>query len=191
MPYGPFSDLAKFQNFFNDTFVHDPCSTLYAIIDKTRLQGEEPEIRCDPSPSSFAGSIGLLNASPKNRSVEIGHILILPPFQRTHVAVNATGLLLAYGLDRPDEGGLGLRRVQWQAHAANARSIGSAQGIGFKLEGYMRWQRVLEAGKEGGEREEDGHGPGRSSAMLAICWDDWELGRLKEAVQERMLLRTN
>jgi RimJ/RimL family protein N-acetyltransferase len=177
LPYGPFSDLAQLQDTMEDRLFRDPCSTLFAIIDKTRSQDEE--IECDAA--SFAGSIGFLRASPENSSIEIAHILILPSFQHTHVGVNAIGLLLVYCLERPNEGGLGLRRVQWQAHAANVRSIGLAQKMGFKLEGYIRWQRVLKPGKEGDERT-DGRGPGRSSAMLSICWDDWEQDGVKEAV---------
>lgn len=46
--------------------------------------------------------------------------------------------------------------------------------LGFTLEGVMRWQRVLPHGKKGlvpsGGLEV---GPGRHTAMLAMCWDDW------------------
>jgi len=184
LTYGPFLDFAELQEAFDDKFFRDPYTMMFAITDKTRSQDEETE----GDASSFAGAIGLLNASPENSSIEIGHVLILPSFQRTHVAANAVGLLLGYCLEGPGGGGLGLRRVQWQAHASNARSIGLAQKMGFKLEGYLRWQRVLIPGKEGGERG-DGRGRGRTDAMLSICWDDWEQEGVKEAVQKTMELR--
>ena len=102
-------------------------------------------------------------------------------------------------------GDLGLRRVQWQADTRNVASIRAAQRLGFVLEGVMRWQRVCTENKEcvsvSDRRNEEGDdtgigrvgkvvaeppredaggnriGPGRHSAMLALCWDDWLSGK--------------
>lgn len=134
--------------------------------------------------------IGLLNASPENLSFEVGHLTILPAFQRTHVSSNAVGLLLHWALDLPStganhtsvSGGLGLRRVCWSANTQNTRSIALAERLGLKLEAIMRWERVLPAERvafakkelrEGDPRRES---PGRDTARLAICWDDWVNG---------------
>jgi len=118
-------------------------------------------------------------------AVEIGHILTLPAFQRTYVTSNAVGLLLHYALDTPSAGGLGLRRVFWQANALNEKSVRAAQRMGFHFEAIIRWDRVLPLGKDidiagnkKGERSEDPR-PGciaRDTAMLSLCWDDWEGG---------------
>jgi RimJ/RimL family protein N-acetyltransferase len=91
-------------------------------------------------------------------------------------------------LDPPPHG-LHLRRVQWQAFSTNQASIAAAQRLGFQLEGIIRWQRVLPEGKIGNsdgviddkmpEMDPTGQkrlGPGRHSAMLSLCWDDWENG---------------
>lgn len=186
LPYGPFKDLSELELFFETTVRRDPAIILFAIIDKTRLSDAE-KVDAKATSASFAGVMGLLFATPQARSIEIGHIVILKPFQRTHVTVNANGLLLAYCLDSPAEGGLGLRRVQWQAHASNNASVNAAKGFGYRFEGYIRWLRVLPLNKEGAERD-DGYGPGRTNAVLSICWDDWEQGT-KEAVQKSMVLR--
>ena len=59
------------------------------------------------------------------------------------------------------------------------------------LEGVIRWQRVVADGKKcvsesSGEKADgkpvvdpDGKklGPGRHSAMLSMCWDDWLDGK--------------
>ena len=107
-------------------------------------------------------------------------MITIPKFQRTHVTTHGTGLLLQHTLDAPPKG-LGLRRVQWQANSLNTRSIKTAQRLGFTLEGIIRWQRVLDP-ECTGNNVDVGHlpevngkklGPGRHSAMLAFCWDDW------------------
>ena len=133
--------------------------------------------------SALAGLIGLLNSSPTNLAIEIGFIMILPSFQRTHVTSNAVGLLLHYALDLPVDGGLGLRRAVWQANALNEASVRSAERMGFKLEAVLRWDRVLpigkdDAGNKKGDRDGDPRAGyvGRDTAMLSICWDDWESG---------------
>ncbi|QRV88913.1 GNAT family acetyltransferase [Ceratobasidium sp. AG-Ba] len=133
--------------------------------------------------------MGYLNAAPEFASVEIGYAIVLPAYQRTFVSTHAIGLLLRYALDLPADGGLGLRRVQWQAHADNAPSIRAAQRMGMKLEGIIRWQRPWPADKAGACQGRDGDalGPvaGRHSAILAICWDDWEDGG-RELVRKMM-----
>lgn len=70
--------------------------------------------------------------------------------------------------------------------------------MGYTLEGVIRWQRVLPEGKTGvGAGGRDGKGlpevgsdgrilgPGRHSAMLSMCWDDWRAGK-RDAVVELM-----
>jgi RimJ/RimL family protein N-acetyltransferase len=92
------------------------------------------------------------------------------------VTTNAVGLLLNYLLEAP----LSLRRVTWLANARNERSVKAAERMGFRLEGVMRWHRILPEGKDGQlvelEGLSNGRGPGRDTAMLSICWDDWRDG---------------
>lgn len=107
------------------------------------------------------------------------------------------GLLLQYCLQLPENGGLGLRRVQWQANAQNEASIKTALRMCFRHEGVKRWERVVPAAigkvntveklpREGDPRRSD---PGRHTAVLSLCWDDWEDGA-QERVRELMKPRS-
>jgi RimJ/RimL family protein N-acetyltransferase len=149
------------------------------VIDKTRTSTSKPTL------ANFAGIIAYLRASPVNLSVDIGYLIILPPFQQTHVTTNAVGLLLRYALDLPPHG-LGLRRVGWRANMLNTKSIGIAQKMGFKLEGILRWEFVFPGSKtraaNGGREREGDPRPGtvgHDAAILALCWDDWERERAR------------
>lgn len=155
---------------------------MYAAYDKV--------LNPDPTP---AGIIGLLDASPENLSAELGFVVAFPKYQRTHLTTNMIGLLLQYCLELPENGGLGLRRVQWQANAQNAASIKAALRLGFLHEGVKRWERIVLASetkqntveklpREGDPRRAD---PGRHTAVLGLCWDDWEDGT-REKVRELM-----
>jgi RimJ/RimL family protein N-acetyltransferase len=163
---------------------------LFAVIDKTRSD----EFNVDRD-GAFAGIVGLLNSSVEHLSTEVGPIITMPPFQRTHVTTNAVGLLLQYVLDLPKDGGLGLRRVQWQANSLNAASMGLGEKMGFRTEGLLRWDRVVVGGWEKGkagrgmqrgtaqsdsEESAKAEEMGRDTIMLGLCWDDWEGGGRKK-----------
>ncbi|KAG9110662.1 hypothetical protein FRC07_008173 [Ceratobasidium sp. 392] len=206
LPWAPALLVNDYDTHYESIMRSDPAWCVYAILDKAKLtdetdktQGKEQTQSCDVlsllSPTvclcsadpprtaivvehALAGAMGYLRADPELGSVEIGYAIVLPAYQRTFVSTHAIGLLLRYALDSPADGGLGLRRAQWQAHADNAASIRAAERMGMKLEGIMRWQRPWSADKEGVHLARDGDalGPegGRHSAMLAMCWDDWE-----------------
>lgn len=140
--------------------------------------------------------LGYLITDTTHLKTEIGYITILPPFQRTHVTTNAVGLLMEYALNPPSLSGLGLRRVQWQTNELNYQSVHAAERMGFKMEGTLRWDRVLPSGKgkpgssvllKAGDPRSDC--VGRHTAILAICWDDWENGGKEEAL--RLMARQN
>ncbi|KAF9039319.1 hypothetical protein BJ165DRAFT_1596791 [Panaeolus papilionaceus] len=124
-----------------------------------------------------------------------GCIIIFPPFQRTHVASNAIGLLLGYALNTSDvqEGALGLRRVARQANYRNKASVGAAERMGYKREALTKWERVLPPRKElvgAGNRvtlradDPKPDHPGRITVILGFSWEDWENGE-REKIQER------
>jgi RimJ/RimL family protein N-acetyltransferase len=190
MPVGPFENEQDFNTSFLQTIAHpDPGMVLFAIIDKTK-----PPSAADEE-GALAGIMCYMNTSTANLSTEIGYIAILPPFQRTHVTSNAVGLLLQYALELPSQGGLGLRRVQWQCSSMNAPSIRAAERMGFVKEGIMKWHRVYHGGKDKGKvhngrefppRDDDGEQHyARDTVMLSHCWDDWEQG-WRENVQAIM-----
>ena len=145
----------------------DPTWILFAIIDKMHGGG------------TYAGLIGLVNASPANLSVEIAWVLVFPERQRTYVTSNAIGILLQYCLElprHPERPGLGMRRVVWTAHGENGASQAAAKRMGFKEEGVKRWAYVMPEGMEGnGIALRDGDPePGRHSVVFSVCGDDWD-----------------
>lgn len=187
LPFGPYESRESFDSWYEE-FNQTPHSNIFfAIFDKTRENAVD---------KGFAGMIVLLDVSKEQLSAEIG-LTILSAFHRTHVTTNAIGLLLHWLLNPtsdPVRGpiGLGLRRVYWTADIHNKRSIALAERLGMKLEAISRWARVLPADRvklakrekvrEGDPREEC---PGRHSARLAICWDDWVSGG-RDKVDQQM-----
>jgi RimJ/RimL family protein N-acetyltransferase len=181
-------------SFYNPIIHKNPGFVLFLLIDKTRTPSTSGGITGEEG--AIAGHMAYMNTSEKNLATEIGYVLILPPFQRTHVTSNATGLMMHYMLDTPERGGLGLRRVFWQTNALNLASRRTAERLGFRFEGILRWDRVLPNNKqEFGNgikvREGDPRGEacvGRDTAMFSHCWDDWEGGGREkvDAIMARM-----
>jgi hypothetical protein len=132
-------------------------------------------------------------SSPADATADLG-LLLLSAFRGTFVGTQALGLLMLHLLDGPGTGGMGLRRVQWQCNAGNKASVRKAERMGMRMEATVRWKEVLPWGKVGaegegvprgvgvgresgsGEEAGQGWGPGRHTAVLAICWDDWREG---------------
>ena len=167
------------ENYYEPGIRKNAGWTVFAIFDKTKQNANLNE----DDTQVFAGLIGYINSSPANLATEIGLVMILPPFQRTHIASNAAGLLLEYALNLPSESpsGLGLRRVVWQANTLNTASVRLAERMGFRLEGISRWQRALppskkEVGRIPREGDPRRDWVGRDTTILAFCWDDWEDG---------------
>ncbi|KAJ3994880.1 acyl-CoA N-acyltransferase [Lentinula boryana] len=177
LSYGPFTSVEQFvEDFWEKGMRANPATTSFTIMDKAgplEANGEPP----------IAGIVSYINSSDWDACTEIGFVVILPQFQRTHVTSNMVGLLMHYALDLPEQGGLGLRRLQWVCNAKNAPSLKVAERMGFRFEGVLRWSRVLPPSKSIGykaapERKGDpraGKG-GRDSAYSSCCWDDWEGG---------------
>ncbi|KAG1739866.1 acyl-CoA N-acyltransferase [Suillus paluster] len=188
--YYPFPDMEEPESYlrFVDAFVRqNPYSILFAIIDRTTPDQEYPEWG-----GKLAGTIALFGYSPRNLSMELGMLCILPASQRTHVATHAVGILLKYCFTMPcafqSETGLGLRRVYWYAHSDNEPSLRLAARMGLRREGTLRWALVLPVGKALGKtpRKNDLlEGPGRDTAIMAISWEDWE-GGAREIVTTQM-----
>ncbi|KAF9066085.1 acyl-CoA N-acyltransferase [Rhodocollybia butyracea] len=188
MSYGPFSSPEQFVKEFWEGLRANPAATMFTIFDKVG------PLALDGQPV-IAGMVSYVHSSDKDACTEIGFVVILPQFQRTHVTSCMVGLLMHYALDLPEDGGLGVRRLQWVCNPNNAPSRKVAERMGFRLEGIFRWDRVLPPSKaigfkEGPMRKGDpwaGNG-GRDSAYLSCCWDDWE-GWAREQV-DKVMTRT-
>ncbi|KAK7047309.1 hypothetical protein VNI00_006540 [Paramarasmius palmivorus] len=167
---GPYTSAEELVlDFWDNRLKPNPAATLFVIYDKTQ-----------PNPDTeAAGFIALIYTSAPDLLTEIGYVVIFKAYQRTHVSSNAVGLLMRYALDLPDQGGLGLRRVQWKANKWNEASLALALKMGFVKEGMMRWCTVINKGNgkevgNNGERERKGdprEGCGsRDTVILAVCW---------------------
>ncbi|THH13119.1 hypothetical protein EUX98_g9756 [Antrodiella citrinella] len=167
LPWKPFASIREVLKTAED-IRSNRNEILFAILDKATVSGG--------GRPSFAGIIGLLNTSQPNLSTEIGFLIIFPAMWGRSIASAATQSLLHWTLDPPSDGGLGMRRVQWQANELNVPSVRVAESIGFRLEGTTRWQRVVVEGKPGPTKPGEDKRPGRHSMIFAYCWDDWEDG---------------
>lgn len=188
MPMGPFATKDEFvEQFLDKMSGQNPEWLTLAVIDKTRPASSADE------EGELAGMMTFMNTSVRHLSTEIGCVVVLPQFHRTHVTTNAVGLMLQFALDGVANGGLGLRRVQWTANSMNAASIRVAERMGFQREGLLRWHFVfrngLQNGKAGNGRTLPEGSPdgdlGRDTIILGLCWDDWQNGA-KDVVQQAM-----
>ncbi|KAK1831418.1 putative acetyltransferase [Podospora conica] len=181
MPTGPFATESEFINFLDEKR-SDPTVLILAIIDKTRPPSPEDD------EGALAGMMSFFDTSPVHLSAEIGYVVTLPAFRRTHVTTNSVGLMLRYAFAA---GGMGLRRVQWKASSVNAASMRVAERMGFRREGVLRWHMVF---RDGVGKGKVGHGRalpkgsregelGRDTVVLGFCWDEWEGGGEERVVK--------
>ncbi|KAJ5776099.1 uncharacterized protein N7511_001110 [Penicillium nucicola] len=193
MPMSPPSSAAELKLRFYDNSpgnilsFSNPDSFAFAIIDKTRpASAEDPE-------GELAGTVSFIRASPVDLCAEIGFIVILPPYQRTHVATHAVGLALQLALDPPEKNGLGLCRVHWSANSTNFASVKLAERMGFVQVGMIPWHMRFVKGKINGKI---GNGkalpPGsdpddlwRDTLSFSLGWDMWRDGA-REMIEKAM-----
>ncbi|KAH8105121.1 acyl-CoA N-acyltransferase [Cristinia sonorae] len=185
-----YSSLDELLTFFELYVRRDPTRIMFAIIDKTKPDPAHPEF----GGGSLAGVVGLINTFASDLRSEIGHILIFPAFQRTHVTGNAVGVLTKYCMEKPSASppGLGLRRLQWCCHPNNAKSVRLAGKMGMTREGILRWNSVMQPelaaqGRKPGKDDLFPDKPGRDTMVLSLCWDEWEAVKGKiQAIIDRI-----
>ncbi|KAK0457503.1 uncharacterized protein EV420DRAFT_1548633 [Desarmillaria tabescens] len=164
LPIGPFTNEQELiTSFWEKRIKNGAGETAFAVYDKSK------------SEHAYAGIITYINSSAEDLVTEIGFVMILPAFQRTHVTSNAVGILMNYALNLP--------------------SVGAAKRMGFQMEGVMKWASVWPEAKIRGSggvrvRKEDPRGEefayGRNVAVLSVCWDDWE-AEVKAKVNAEMV----
>ncbi|WP_043830380.1 GNAT family N-acetyltransferase [Muricoccus aerilatus] len=105
------------------------------------------------------GWLTLMEISPADSAIEIGHIWFSPRMQRTLAATEAMFLLMRHAMDD-----LGYRRLVWKCHALNAPSRAAAARLGFRYEGTLRAIKVIK-------------GRLRDTAQFSILADEWPARR--------------
>ncbi|MGB3407569.1 MAG: GNAT family protein [Jannaschia sp.] len=137
MGYGPFLSYAAYRGWVAAASVSDD-PVFYAI------RGE----------AGWSGVAAYLRLDRDNGTIEIGHIALTPPLQRTTAATEAIFLMLEHAFDA------GFRRVEWKCNVANVASRRAADRFGFAYEGTFRQHMVVK-------------GANRDTAWYAILDHDW------------------
>ncbi|KAK3363177.1 acyl-CoA N-acyltransferase [Lasiosphaeria hispida] len=191
MPLGPFTTTSEFIEKFLVEWPQKVSGWVtFAVIDKTLPPSAEDD------EGGLAGMMSYIRTSGAHLSTEIGGVVTLPAYHRTHVTSNAAGLLMQYALNGVEDGGLGLRRVEWLTSSVNTASLRVAERLGFRRDGVFRWHYLY---LDGAKNHKIGNGRalppgspeghlGRDTVVLSVCWDDWEEG-VKEKV-EAVMART-
>src|SRR6266571_3630621 len=118
LPYGPFSTQSQFSAWLEQRApIDDPLT--FTIIDRVA--------------EAARGLASFMRIVPEHGVIEIGHIWLSPPLQRTRQATEAIYLMSRYAFDE-----LGNRRLEWKCNAENQASRRAALRFGFTLEGVFR-----------------------------------------------------
>lgn len=139
LPYGPFTEEGFRTHLRGQTSTADPC--FYAI-----------------TPHGAAGALGvasLMTIEPLMGTIEIGHIMLGAPLQRTPAATEALFLLMRHSMDD-----LGNRRLEWKCDAVNEPSRSAARRYGFAFEGIFAQHRIVK-------------GRNRDTAWYSIIDTEW------------------
>lgn len=123
LAYGPFSGRDEFMRWLDQRApLADPFT--YAIVDR--------EV------GAARGLTSLMRIDAPNGVIEVGHIWLSPPLQRTRQATEALYLQARYVFDE-----LGYRRFEWKCDALNEPSRRAAERFGFVYEGIFRQHMVI------------------------------------------------
>lgn len=181
---GPYTSSQQFlEEFIQPLSFDNEYMLTYAIIDKSLPPSPE-----DPD-GQLVGMISYVDADDESYSVEIGFIIVTPEFQNRGIGTRAAALMVKHALDREEDGGLGLCRVEWHCSTMNTASIKTAHKLRFREIGVVEYERILpeaEArGKIGnGKAKPPRNRPSdqwRDLVMFAISWSAWE-GEVKPHV---------
>ncbi|GBC08860.1 hypothetical protein RclHR1_08440001 [Rhizophagus clarus] len=161
LPFGPFNTYDEFLNLLNGPYVKgDKHTLLFCIID---INSEKK-----------IGIAGYLDTHPNHKKLEIGHIWIIPSFQRTYVNTETNFLLLQYAFES-----LQYLRVTWKCHSKNIKSRKAAERLGYKFEGTLRNHYLIKKVINGSEVIDQ-----RNSDYLSIIDSEWE--DVKENLLEKL-----
>ena len=140
MGYGPFETHAAFEAWMTASCRGDD-PLFHAIVEGARGRA--------------LGVASYLRMVPETGAIEVGHINLALPLQRTVAATEAMYLMMARVFDE-----LGYRRYEWKCDALNEASRRAAERLGFAFEGVFR-QATLYKGRN------------RDTAWYAITDRDW------------------
>jgi RimJ/RimL family protein N-acetyltransferase len=123
LAYGPFAGREEFIRWLEERAPHDDPLT-FAIVDRAARAAR--------------GLTSLMRIDAPNGVIEVGHIWLSPPLQRTRQATDALYIQARYVFDD-----LGYRRFEWKCDSANEPSRRAAERFGFVFEGIFRQHMVV------------------------------------------------
>jgi len=85
LPWGPFPTYEVFNEWYTRRVVNSHRTQIIFAIYNKGTNGQ---------PDELAGMVGCMSANADHAIMEIGSLIIIPKFQRTHVTTHAVGLLL-------------------------------------------------------------------------------------------------
>jgi RimJ/RimL family protein N-acetyltransferase len=139
LPYGPFSTAEAFAKWVDEAADSDD-PRFFTIVDGDNVP---------------VGVASYLRIMPAIGTIEVGHIHLAPPLQRTPAATEAMYLMMAHAFEE-----LGYRRYEWKCDALNARSRRAAERLGFTYEGTHRQATIYK-------------GRNRDTAWYSILDSEW------------------
>lgn len=137
LSYGPFSNLAAYR-LWQEQMAAQVDPFFYAIVREGQALGVAAFLRIEPA----------------DRVIEIGHIQITPPLQRSTAASEAIMLMVRWAI------AAGYRRIEWKCDALNAPSRRAALRYGFSFEGIFRQHLIVK-------------GRNRDTAWYAMTDREW------------------
>ena len=138
-----------------------------AMKERTQ-QREFPFIVFDKLTQEYAGSTRFYDIQLANQSTQLGYTWYGSKFQRTGLNRHCKMLLLTYAFETWE-----MERVEFRADANNARSIEAMKQIGCTVEGILRANVLLPAGRR------------RDSIVLSILKKEW-FGSVKGNLQAKI-----
>lgn len=117
---------------------------------------QAPYVIWDKINAKIVGSTSYLNIELQHKAIEIGYTFVSTQSQRTHINRRCKLALLSHAFER-----LNVNRVAFQTHEKNQRSRNAILGLGARLDGILRHNRVLPNGSL------------RSSAIFSILKEEW------------------
>ncbi|MDM7255776.1 MAG: GNAT family protein [Paracoccus sp. (in: a-proteobacteria)] len=131
-----------------------PSSAAYRLWQEQMAALADPFFYAIVREGQALGVAAFLRIEPAHRVVEIGHIQMAPPLQRSTAASEAIMLMVRWAIEA------GYRRVEWKCDALNAPSRRAALRFGFSFEGIFRQHLIVK-------------GRNRDTAWYAMTDRDW------------------
>jgi RimJ/RimL family protein N-acetyltransferase len=148
-----------------DYMPYDPCPTSVSALHSdmiTKANSTDPTFytilkHTGGGKKQAVGWCSYLRIEPKNRVIEVGHLMFSSQLQKSAAATEAMYLMAKYAFE-----GMGYRRYEWKCHSLNGPSRRAAKRYGFVEEGTFRQALI------------DKHGRNRDTTWFSMLDSEWD-----------------